>query len=356
MKERKYIEIQIEQQYAYHPAMKSYPRGADLPDVKKYKCNIPSRALSIDFRGDCHICICEVFLPVPVGKITDFNSLEDVWNSPIAKELQKDIEIDRNFTYCAVEHCGVLEMDQVLDRYQISIDIDESCNLACPSCRREPLMFSSGPEFERRKKIIDHTLKLIDKFDKPLTITNSGGDIFASNILRPLFIDWIPKSSQKFVFATNGLLIKKILPKSNLTDKISQLLISIDAGTKEVYEIVRSPAKFDTLIKNLEWLSAHRHLLPNAEIKLRFVMQATNAGDLINFAKLCKRYGFQGVASKVDDWGTWDNFADHDIANPNNPMHQTAIEQVIAVLDNYDKHEIYIQDNLIANLNIHDRR
>jgi hypothetical protein len=115
---------------------------------------------------------------------------------------------------------------------------------------------------------------------------------------------------------------------------------------------VRAPAKFENLIENLEWLSNNKHLLPNAEIKIRFVMQAANAGDLINFAKLCKQYGFHGVASKVDDWGTWDNFAEHDITNPDNPMHQVAIEQVSAVLDNYNRQEIYIQENLISGLKI----
>jgi len=348
MNEKKYIEIQLEQQYTYHPAMKAYPRGADFLAVHKYKCNIPSRALSIDFRGDCHVCICEVFLPVPVGNILDFKSLEDVWNSPMAKELQKDIEIENNFTYCAIEHCGVLQMDQHLSRYKLSIDVDESCNLACPSCRRDPIMLNHGQEYERRKHIIDHILKLVQEFDKPITITTSGGDVFASRILRPLFIDWQPKDTQEFIFQTNGLLMKKLLPDSNIISKITELLISVDAGTKDVYEIVRSPGKFSTLEENLEWLSNNRHLLPNAEIKIRYVMQAANAGDLVNFARLCKQFNFQGVVNKVDDWGTWDNFNEHDITLPNHPKHQLAVQQIKQVLTEYTKQEMYIQESLIA--------
>jgi len=347
MNEKKYIEIQLEQQYAYHPGLKSYKRGADLPNVWKYDCNIPSRALSIDFRGDCHVCICEVFLPIPVGNILDFESLEDVWTSPIAKELQKDIEIENKYTYCAVEHCGILQMDQHLSRYKLSIDVDESCNLACPSCRRSALNLIEGPEFERRKNVVDHILKLIKNFNKPITITTSGGDVFASTILRPLFLNWEPKETEHFVFQTNGLLLKKLLSKTKIASRITDLKISVDAGSKEVYEIVRHPGRFEDIESNLHWLSENRHILPNAKIYLKFVLQAANAGDLVNFAYLCRKYKFFGIVSKLDDWGTWDDFSEHDVIdNPLHSKYELAKEQIKYVLNEFEPGEIFIKDNL----------
>jgi len=348
---KKYIEIQLIEQYKNHPAMESYPRGIDFLDIPKFNCNIPTRALSIDWRGDSHICTCEVFLPISVGKITEFDQLEDIWQSEVAKELQKDIMVDRRFTNCAVQHCGILKSNQILTNYLLSIDVDESCNLACPSCRRSAMNITVGPEFDRRKTIIDHILNLVKKFDKPITITTSGGDIFASTILRPLFLNWEPKDTEYFMFQTNGLLLKKLLSKTKIASRITDLKISIDAGSKEVYEVVRKPGKFQDIEYNLKWLSENRHILPNANISLKFVLQSANAGDLINFAALCRKYNFFGTVSKLDDWGTWDNFSDYDvIGNINHPKRQLAKEQIKYILNEYSPSEIQIKDNLNSSI------
>jgi len=344
---KKYIKLQLIEQYNHHPSMGSYRRGVDFLNVPKFNCNVPSRALSIDWRGDSHICSCEVFLPISVGRITDFARLEDVWENNIAKEIQKDIMTDRLFTNCAVEHCGILRSDQILSDYLLSIDVDESCNLACPSCRRSALNLIEGPEFERRKNVVDHILKLIKNFNKPITITTSGGDVFASTILRPLFLNWEPKETEHFVFQTNGLLLKKLLSKTKIASRITDLKISVDAGSKEVYEIVRHPGRFEDIESNLHWLSENRHILPNAKIYLKFVLQAANAGDLVNFAYLCRKYKFFGIVSKLDDWGTWDDFSEHDVIdNPLHSKYELAKEQIKYVLNEFEPGEIFIKDNL----------
>jgi hypothetical protein len=101
----------------------------------------------------------------------------------------------------------------------------------------------------------------------------------------------------------------------------------------------------------LHWLSENRHILPNAKISLKFVLQAANAGDLVNFAYLCRKYKFFGIVSKLDDWGTWDNFSDYDvIGNINHPKRQLAKEQIKYILNEYSPSEIQIKDNLNSSI------
>jgi hypothetical protein len=54
-----------------------------------------------------------------------------------------------------------------------------------------------------------------------------------------------------------------------------------------------------------------------------------NATDIVNFAKMCNQFGFEGEITKLDNWGTFDNFQDKNVVeNPNHPLYNTAIEQL----------------------------
>lgn len=310
--------------------LRSYPRGhaATVPIV--YSCDHPTRTVNVDLTGDCFLCSCEAWLPLSVGKITDFERLEDIWLNPTAKELQQDIA-DKKFTYCAVEHCGIVGKDILLDRYHVSINIDESCNLACPSCRKEQINHLSGAVFAEKQTYINHFVRLINNFDLPLHLTMSGnGDPLASASMRPLVLNWIPKDNQTIKLFTNGLLMKKLLPNSTIFPNIKEYQLSVDAGSKAVYEVVRRPGKFSVLQDNLQWLSRNR--LPDTQVSLLLCVSASNAHDIVNFANMCDQYGFIGGITKLDNWYTFDNFSDHDvIGNLYHPLRNDALAQLRTV-------------------------
>jgi hypothetical protein len=122
--------------------LNSLPRGR-LYDNINNTCLVPKTDVTIDKNSDCFLCFCDGFLPIPIGKILDFDTIEDLFNSQTAKIIQTDVN-DRKFTWCAVEHCGIVDRNMVsyspLDiGYYMSLNLDESCNLACPSCRREKI-------------------------------------------------------------------------------------------------------------------------------------------------------------------------------------------------------------------------
>lgn len=278
-------------------------------------CNYPHKTASIDVEGNCMICTCDGWLPVSVGKIQNMLELEQVWQNKIALEIQKDVD-DKKFTWCSVDYCGVRQMNHFMEKFYISINVDESCNLACPSCRRSKINRTGGPEYEQRKSIVVHLLKLLNKFEKPVQVMMSGnGDPFASLIYRPLILDLEPRQNLSLKLHTNGLLLKKLAPKMKAMTNIKELDISIDAGDGETYEKVRLGGKWDTLIENLDWVKSNL----DCAVTLKFVLQKNNLHSLDNFVDLLDRYQFTGSLQRIENWGALDNFDNHNIFDADHP-------------------------------------
>lgn len=312
--------------HSYYMQHKSYVRGLAKPGII-HACNRPYKVLTINNDGECYLCVCEAWLPTSAGNIESFDTLDQVWNNPIAKQLQQDISA-KNYTQCAVEHCGVMYRDMIEDSYYINVALDNSCNLACPSCRREMINHTQGPEYAARQRRVDHFLQLLQRFDQPLRMILIGnGDPLASAVMRPIVLNWQPKSNQSVILFTNGLLMKKLLPDSAILPHITQFQISVDAGTKHTYETVRRPGRYEVLRENLDWLA--QNLPRSATVILKFTISAMNAKDLVNFSEMCKTYGFRGEVTKLDDWNTFDDFSSQEvILNTNHVLHATAIENL----------------------------
>ena len=330
------MQFRLEPQYLYK--LMAMPRGAMSSVSTSHRCNLPFKTLTIDFLGNIFLCTCDGWLPLPVGKVEDFDSIQQVFSSKIAQALQKDVG-DQYFSWCAVEHCGILHRDQIRTKLEIAINIDESCNLACPSCRRSAIMVDSGPEFEKKIAQVNRIVSWLEALDEPVSIIMSGnGDPLASHIMRPLIKTYRPKPNQTFILRTNGLPIKKQIDTGlSIFDQISEFNISIDAGSKDVYEDVRRPGRWSTLIENFEYLAQlnKQHL-----VRLNFALQRKNYQDLPNFVSLCQHYGFQASIHQLDDWGTWSRdkkqtpdaweiqngtYLDHAVLDPSHAQHQDCL-------------------------------
>ena len=319
--------IPIANQHSYN----SIPRNRDLQLSIKNRCNWPHYTLLVDHAGNCFICQCEAWLPVSVGHIKDFDRLEDVWSNQIARDVQYDID-SKKFTHCAVDRCGIVDHDNLLDQFTVYINIDPSCNLACPSCRSEAVMITQGAEYQQRLQDVNHLIKLLQEFDQPTRIIMSGnGDPLASTIMRPLIHQFQPRANQKIRLFTNGLLMEKQLANSTVLDHIDQFLLSIDAGSAKVYEQVRRPGRFDVLLKNLQWLSEL-----DRSVGINFVLQQANWHDIENFILLAQRFGFHPNITRLEDWGTWSEFEDQDvIGNVSHPDHLLALQELRRVYSLY---------------------
>ena len=323
--------IPIDNQLSY----RSIPRNDTLKYSIANHCNAPSRTAVVDWKGNCFVCSCEAWLPITVGNIMNFTQLSDIWNNPVSHALQKDID-DKKFSNCAVERCGILHENRIQELYYLSINIDESCNLRCPSCRLDSIMYTEGPVYESKLNQVRHLVRLIEGFDYPIQIVMSGnGDPLASNIMRPLIHELKPRPHQTIRLFTNGLLLEKQLTGSSIVDNITQYFISIDAGSAAVYENVRRPGRWDILLKNFDFLKTLVETT-HAEVLLKFVLQNDNWHDMQNFVNTCRAYGFKGVINRLEDWGTWEKFNDHDVVgNSAHPDHAAAVDELRKIYQLY---------------------
>ena len=318
---------------AYNYVMNSHPRGASVTTPITNRCNRPHKAVTIDMYTNCMLCTCDGWLPKPVGKITDFADLEEIWNNPIAREIQNNVD-DQKFTWCAVEHCGIKNSNNIEHSYQLIFGIDDSCNLSCPSCRREPRMHISDNLYEQKVQAVRHTVDMLNKFSSRIHVVFAcSGDPLASHIYRPVLQSYKGTDLQSFTLFTNGLLIKKQLPKTRLLDRIHSFRISVDAGSQLVYEKVRLGGNWQVLLENFDYLKSTGL---NQMVTLFYVIQKNNFRDIGNFCDLLEQYNFRGNLMQLDDWGTWNRdkvmnpdswtitngtYMEHNVLDPSHELH-----------------------------------
>ena len=306
-----------------------YDRKGKL-GVTTNKCNFPHKAVAIDVSGNCMVCECDGWLPISVCNIMEVDKLDQIWQSPRAKTIQGTVDQGK-FTWCSVNRCGILKGNKIRETHYVSINIDESCNLACPSCRKSKIYRTNGDDFDSRYKLVVRLLDLINKFDLPIEIMMSGnGDPFASLIYRPLLLGMEPKENVNIRFLTNGLLLKKLMPKMKVKESIRHLDISIDAGDRETYEKVRLGGKWETLIENLDYV---KHNM-DCEVTLKFVLQKDNLDSLENFVSLVERYQFRGNIIPLEDWSAMKNFSEHNVMDSAHPLNNKAKQLLDKFRDN----------------------
>lgn len=290
-------------------------------------CNIPEKTLTIDNQGNCLLCVCDGWLPISVGHIMNFNSLEEIWQTDLAKRIQKDVA-DKKYTWCSVDYCGIKNMNKVMPHYYISINIDESCNLQCPTCRSSFMNFTNGKIYENKLAWANHIIKLIEDFQKTATIAISGnGDPFASLIYRPLLMSIKPRDEHRYRVMTNGLLLKKLLTKTSIYNNIDEYSISIDAGDAETYEKVRLRGKWDNLLENLNFLK-EKLKDKNKFVNLNFCLHKENLSSLLNFVKLVEKYEWIGTIHPMENWGTINNFNQENILRSDHHLFGEAVKKL----------------------------
>jgi hypothetical protein len=62
-----------------------------------------------------------------------------------------------------------------------------------------------------------------------------------------------------------------------------------------------------------------------------FCLGAGNYTDIINFANMCSKYNFKGEITKIENWGTFDNFRVQDVMTNPGPEYDQAIDQLRGV-------------------------
>lgn len=339
----------LEQLARDHPAL--FPEGHHLVDAREYLsdkfCTAPFNTLSSGYKGDTFVCGCPAWLPYPVGNLLKADTAETLWNSPEAQAIRASIH-DGSFRYCSRTLCPLIngrtlpkksevkephlqacirDKSTVLENYPglVELNHDNSCNLACPSCRSELKMAKAG-EFDAYAIATRKSIVPLLKKTRGHVYISGGGEPFASKHYRDILKQMNPGEFPhvRIILMTNGLLIDREMWRQfdHLNPMFSAVCVSIDAADAETYENVRRPGKWSRLLQGMEFLAELRARSAIRALRLNFVVQKANFRQIPDFIRLGESWGADSFwFQKMANYGSFpgSEFENQDISNPSHP-------------------------------------
>jgi len=314
-------------------------------------CSRPFEWFEVHPDGSAFLC-CPAWLKRPAGNLLR-QSVEQIWNGPIAREIRKSI-LNGSFHNCSQSRCPhllnrttpVCHPDQLVDPVvqeavsasrsrltyrprQLNLCFDQSCNLACPSCRTQPQL-ASGKELELAQQLSRIVQTELLPYARSVTLSGFG-DPFGSStylaLLKKLNRRDFPRL-QHVRLHTNGQLLTKQMWQSlpDLQSLISEIEISIDAATAETYRINRPGASFSRLLENLEFLSTK-----DIKLTLSMVIQANNWREAPQLFELAQRFDASIYLSQLVNWGTFsrEDYLQRAVHSTGHPQHQNLVKLLV---------------------------
>ncbi|MCW5772545.1 MAG: radical SAM protein [Rhodospirillaceae bacterium] len=284
--------------------------GADLG---RFFCTLPFSYAEIHPNGKVYLCCPRYSGLRAVGNIFR-DSPSAVWNSYRARQIRAGIH-DGSYRLCDHKECPNLagrslplrarvEADPVLGPIlregtvelatgpeTVKLCHDESCNLSCPSCRKEAMV--AGKERQARLDRMVHDFILPFLADTRLLILSGDGDPFASKHYRDVLKATAAEHPRlRIGLHTNGVLCDdRAWDELRLAGRVDTVEVSVDAADPLTYGIVRRGGDFARLKRNLAALGRRRQAGEFRELELSFVVQAANFREMPAFVALGQEIG-----------------------------------------------------------------
>lgn len=292
--------------------------------------------------GEVNFC-CSAWQPVPIGRL-DTPGEDGFWNSERAQEIRRSVQ-DGDYSHCSRWHCPAISGRRLSERKpdepqsplrvqkgpeRVILSHDRSCNISCPSCRTE-LINLPHRETERLNGIYEKYLQPVVSGAKSIKVTGSG-DPFGSRHFRHILgrLTSAGGEGRRIQLHTNGLLAnERAWNDLNLWNQVSSVWISIDAAKAETYSVLRRGGNFSTLIKNLRFLGEINARGAIDSLRLDFVVQHANYGEMRDFVDLAQDVGADGVYFlRLRNWGhvAPTEFRLQDICSPDHPEHEQLLD------------------------------
>lgn len=249
-------------------------------------------------------------------KLKREDKLEDIWNGFAAQELRRRM-YEGDFSFCDRKACQIplFEVDELSDKdlvfnetpippenieaiknknpimpsdpSSLYLTSDFTCNLNCPICRSEVIPNKGKPSKSAQEEY-DYVFKVKNSLE--VIKMSNGGEVFYSKLQRKLLKsfnnDDFPKL-RRIHIVSNGTMFNKnnyeLLHPG--TKFIRDVNISLDAATREVYEIVRGK-NYDDVIKNIGWLGEMRRDEKIDFLSFHIIIVKDNYKDIPNILKL----------------------------------------------------------------------
>lgn len=290
-------------------------------------CTLPFYEMTIGVDGRAFIC-CPSYLNLSVGNIFNKN-VDNIINSEQAIKIRRSI-LDGSFKYCNRIACSFIagnslptreavarpvfrkaidedcaELDMV---HRMSLALDRSCNLSCPSCRTE-VIIEKG---EKVAKMMQATRDVILPTLKQIKIMQmSGYGEFAMSEPCRLILEKINPTEYpdlKLDLITNGLLFDKGFWQKypNAHSMIRTVRVSIDGAVKDTYEKLRRGGNFNQLEQNMEFLASLRRQEMFEQFSILWVYQRDNFREMKAIVEWAVRLGCDYIYfEKLLDWNSY---------------------------------------------------
>lgn len=280
------------------------------------------------------------------------NPKGESWTSDDWVEFRKSL-IDGSFKYCQKNQCPNIvagwlpkksecnheEVKKLIDgdfNYIPNIDelhfsYDFHCNLECHSCRLEVKHNTKARNLELDEMYNKNIAELVKKA-KHLCLSGCGEAVISPHskkVLQSLSKEENPELAVELRTNVYSLNQKTWDGIGTGKEVIKHIAASIDSCSKELFEKLRYPAKWDVVLENLGFIQSLRN---NGEIDMfefHVVVQKDNLDELIDIIKLAAKYDADVVTfSKIVNWRDMPESEYQDI-NPfwyNNPNHSKLIQ------------------------------
>ena len=254
-----------------------------------------------------------VIHPQEIWNATEFSSLRDAWaggDESLCAACPLLGTADKNVIFPHDVSGPWIEQAKGGPR-RIYLSNEQCCNLHCWTCRQG--IQGLDPESERREADMTRIIWEFRHNLEWLSLLHTG-DPFASpmhmRLMQSLNVDDFPKMYVELF--TNGILLPDRWSRLvNIHSRVKQVSMSIDASTKDTYEQVRSPAKWDDLLRAMRFVRDLRSAGLVKYFQCNFVARRSNYKESPAFVDLCREHGATKVRFSIFD-RTWMNSEDYE--------------------------------------------
>lgn len=291
-------------------------------------CTLPFYEMTIGVDGSAYLC-CPSYLNLTAGNILT-DEVSDIVNSETAVRIRRSI-LDGDFKYCNRLSCSFIAGDNLPTREQardhpffrkvidedraeldvihrMSLALDRSCNLSCPSCRSEVIIEKGQAVAAMMTATRDVILPMLKKIK--VMQMNGYGEFAMSEPCR-LILKSINREEYpdlKLDLITNALLFDGGFWQKfpNAHSMIRTVRVSIDGATKETYERLRRGGDFGRLQQNMAFLASLRKQGMFEELSILCVYQLDNFREMKRMAEWAIELGCDRIYfEKLLNWSSY---------------------------------------------------
>lgn len=291
---------------------------ANDPRLEGRFCSTPFQRFETLFDGQVSGC-CSIWTDNRFGHL-ERQGFDEIWNSEAAQAMRQGI-LDGSFRHCRKDRCQAIVNNRLprredvqepwlqelirtgstrVDRppAMVALAHDVTCNLACPSCRKD--LEAASPAQEARFEIVERdVLRPMLSSGEPMRLFLSGqGDPFASPHYRSI-LRYVAdhELNIKLSLATNAVLLTehRWQQYTGLEKYKPFVDVSIDACRPWSYATLRRPASWDKLLPNLEFLGRLHAQGKVSEFQINATVQLDNVLELPELVRLVPRIGADRV-------------------------------------------------------------